>query len=38
MQVRQPIYIIRFIDIRTVVTHVTCIYFVGLDGNAASSG
>jgi hypothetical protein len=29
---------IGFIYFQTVMTHVICIYFVGLDGDAASSG
>jgi hypothetical protein len=36
--VQQPVYIIQFIDFWIVMTYVTCIYFVGLDGNATSSG
>jgi hypothetical protein len=36
--VRQLVSIFRFIYFRTVMTHVTYIYFVGLDGDAASSG
>jgi hypothetical protein len=36
--VRQLVSIFHFIYFRTVMTHVTCIYLIGLDGDAASSG